>query len=366
MISIQSIKIENVRNLLSANLPSLGAINILHGGNGSGKTSVLESIHLLSTARTFRSHKLKPLINTDAESCTVFAEIEHPSLGLTPVGVQRSKKGAGAIKIGGSKVSSAAKLAETLPLQLINAESFELLSAGPSVRRQFLDWGVFHVEHGFLNAWKVAQNCLKQRNTLLRHDRIDRHQLAPWTAQLAEVGEQIDQYRQQYLADFMPIFNDVLPKLLDIEGVGFNYYRGWDKDSTLFSVLEQGIDRDMSIGHTQSGPHRADIRIRYQGSLATDILSRGQQKLVVCAMRLAQGLYLKRKTGRDCVFLVDDLPAELDEDKRARLCEQLEALNTQVFITCVEAKEISGCWSDSAEVKVFHVEQGHISQENNP
>jgi DNA replication and repair protein RecF len=90
------------------------------------------------------------------------------------------------------------------------------------------------------------------------------------------------------------------------------------------------------------------------------MLSRGQQKLVVCALRVAQAQLLLQLSGRKCVFLVDDLPSELDKGHREALCRLLEELETQVFVTCVDYHDLLSCWSDTVELKLFHVEQGTV------
>lgn len=363
---IRRLEIKAVRNLRAASLSDLAQINVLYGANGAGKTSVLESIHLLSSARSFRSHKLKPLINHTADSCVAFAEVDIPGLGYQPVGVERFKSSntSAAIKISGSTVKSASVLADTLPLQVICSDTFKLLEGSPSVRRQFIDWGVFHVEQDFLRAWKVAQRCLKQRNTLLRHDRIDDQQLAVWTAELARAGEEIDQYRKRYFEQFVPVFEKLLGRLSDIEGLKLAYYRGWDKDKTLAEAFEDNRARESEQGHTMSGPHRADLRFRVNGMSAADILSRGQQKLVICALRVAQGFLLSQLNQRSCVYLIDDLPAELDKNHRKALCVLLEELGCQVFVTCVDYQDMLDSWSPGTLIKMFHVEQGNISAVN--
>jgi DNA replication and repair protein RecF len=366
MVIIKRLDITGVRNLRSASLHDLSAINLLYGSNGAGKTSVLESIHLLSSARTFRGHKLKPLINVDMDNCVCFGEIDIPGIGYQPVGVQRfrTKATPSVIKVSGKTVRSASTLAENLPLQTINSDTFQLLDGSPAVRRQFLDWGVFHVEHRFHSVWMGLQRCLKQRNSLLRHGRIDDSQLPIWTQEFVSLAEQLDQFRLAYFDALLPLFEETLGKLIDIKGLEVSYQRGWDADKSLEEVLLASKLREFEQGYTLSGPHRSDIRFRYQGCNAADVLSRGQQKLVVCALRIAQGYLLSQLTGRGCVYLLDDLPAELDKKHRMALCGLLEKLECQVFITCVDQHDMDDCWSNNASIKMFHVEHGNIKTEN--
>lgn len=360
---IKRLHIKGVRNISAANLEALSTINIFFGENGAGKTSVLEAIHLLSSARSFRSHKISPLIANTADGCVAFGEINVPGIGYQPVGVERFKstKNPGQIRVAGQTVKSASALAENLPLQVICSDTFKILEGSPSVRRQFMDWGVFHVEQQFHEVWKNTQRCLKQRNSLLRHGRIDAQQLATWTAELARSGEQLHQLRKRYFEQFVPVFQRLLARLIDLDDLSLSYYRGWDKERSLLDVLNENGVREQEQGHTLVGPHRADLRLRYRSAAAADMLSRGQQKLVVCALRVAQGYVLAQLTGRTCCFLVDDLPAELDMNHRQSLCKLLEELQCQVFVTCVDHRDMLNCWSPDVGVKLFHVEHGSIS-----
>ncbi len=357
------LSVTGVRNLQPVTLHPSPRINLVHGANASGKTSLLEAIHLLGLARSFRTNKLQPVIQYQQTQCTVFAELLSDQNEKNQIGVQRSADSEFVIRINGQNVRSAAQLAKTLPLQLINPDSFRLLEGAPKQRRQFLDWGVFHVEHSFLPAWQRLQKSLKQRNSLLRRGRIDSLLLAPWELELVQAAEQIDMYRQAYISRLKPVFEQVLGDMLTIDGLTLSYFRGWDKEKPLAAVLAQQFERDCQLGHTQAGPQRADLRVRVNGLNAVDVLSRGQQKLVVSALKIAQGYLLKQQYGpQSCVFLVDDLPSELDAHHRQALCRLLEQLDCQVFITCVELDQLIGLWQHETPTRLFHVEHGHIAQ----
>lgn len=365
-MSLSRISVTGVRNLQPVTIAPSPRINILYGDNGSGKTSFLEAIHLLGMARSFRSTRLNPVISHDLTSCTVFGQVQLDATRASALGVSRDRSGDIRIRIDGQTVRSAAELADALPLQLINPDSFRLLEGAPKLRRQFLDWGVFHVERRFLNAWQRLQQALRQRNSWLRHGTLDGASEAAWNRELCAASDEIDGYRRAYIQCLKPVFEHALSALLDLDSFQLSYYRGWDKDRNLSDVLAASADRDRAMGHTQAGPQRADLRLRVAGHNAAEILSRGQQKLVVCALRIAQGhLVSEQKRGR-CVYLVDDLPSELDEFHRLSLCRLLEQLDCQVFITCVDSRLMREGWRDDTPVSMFHVEQGTISPSTDP
>ncbi|CAD5107087.1 DNA replication/repair protein RecF [Zestomonas carbonaria] len=360
-MSLSRVTVTAVRNLHAVTLSPSPRINILHGANGSGKTSLLEAIHLLGLARSFRSLRLQPVIQYEQAACTVFGQVEIPEGGRCNLGVSRDRQGEFLIRIDGQNARSAAQLAEVLPLQLINPDSFRLLEGAPKIRRQFLDWGVFHVEPRFLSAWQRLQKALRQRNSWLRHGTLDTASQAAWDRELCLASDEIDAYRRAYIQALKPVFESTLRELVELDGLTLSYYRGWDKDRELSEVLSSSLGRDQQLGHTQAGPQRADLRLRLGANNAADILSRGQQKLVVCALRIAQGHLVGQAKRGQCIYLVDDLPSELDEQHRRALCRLLEELNCQVFITCVDHELLRDGWRADTPVAMFHVEHGRIT-----
>ena len=361
-MSLTRVTVTAVRNLHPVTLLPSPRINILYGDNGSGKTSLLEAVHLLGLARSFRSTRLQPVIQHESPNCTVFGEVQLAGGGISQLGVARDRQGDLQIRVDGQNARSAAQLADLLPLQLINPDSFRLLEGAPKIRRQFLDWGVFHVEPRFLGAWQRLQKALRQRNSWLRHGTLDGALQAVWDRELCAASDEIDQYRRAYIQALKPAFEQVLADLLQLDGLTLSYYRGWDKDRDLLGVLHSTLMRDQQLGHTQAGPQRADLRLRLAGHNAAEILSRGQQKLVVCALRIAQGRLVNESKRGQCIYLVDDLPSELDEQHRRALCRLLEDLHCQVFITCVDHEFMREGWQMDTPVSMFHVEHGRITQ----
>lgn len=359
-MSLVRLNVSGLRNLQAVQLAPSPGINLLHGDNGSGKTSVLEAIHLLGLARSFRSSRLTPVIQHGAEQALVFGEVRLADGRPASLGIARQRSGDSQIRIDGQNARSAAQLAELLPLQLINPDSFRLLEGAPKVRRQFLDWGVFHVEPRFLDAWQRLQAALRQRNSWLRHGRIDAAAQAAWDRELTLASEAIDAYRRAYIQALKPVFERTLAQLVELPELTLSYYRGWDRERDLAEVLAAALLRDQQLGHTQAGPQRADLRLRIGSHNAADILSRGQQKLVVCALRIAQGHLVNQAKHGQCVYLVDDLPSELDEQHRHALCRLLEDLDCQVFVTGVDGETLKDGWRTDTPVAMFHVEHGRI------
>lgn len=363
-MTLKRLLIQNLRNLEGVDIAPSLQVNLIYGENGSGKTSILEAINLLALGRSFRSHKHKPLINHRQQSFTVFGRVHGDDGSEVPIGISRHLDGDASFKANGVLVPSAADLAAYLPVQVINSDTFLLLEGSPKVRRQFIDWLVFHVEPNFFPAWKAIQRCLKHRNSLLRRDRIDAFELATWDNELVGLTDLIHGFRTQCMAQFQGTFTELLKEFISIDGIALNYYRGWDKDKPYADVLSSSFERDKRQGFTHLGSHRADLKITVNGLDAAEVLSRGQQKLLVCALKIAQGYVFTRITGRKSIYLVDDLPAELDEKHRGLLVHWLDTMGTQVFITGVEAETLASSWHDKTKItpKMFHVEQGRVTE----
>jgi len=364
-VSLTHLQINRVRNLKQVKLQDLARVNVFFGRNGSGKTSVLEAIHLLGMARSFRGNSVKSLITHGEASCVVFG-VAHSSgvsdAGVS-LGVQRGIAGEALIKVSGSPVKSVARLVEYLPLQVINADSFELLTGSPGARRRYLDWGVFHVEHRFLEQWQRFQRCIKQRNKLLRHGKMREQELAVWTRDLASAGAAVGDYRQAYFKQLLPRFREIVAQLVPalVDGLELRYHQGWDRQSSYDKALESSAQADIEQGYTHVGPQRADIRVLINGRLAAETLSRGQQKLVVCGLKLAQGQLMSEQGKGCCTYLVDDLPSELDLEHSRQVSQLLASMEAQVFITCVDQADIAAVWpEDAAEIAMFHVEHGTV------
>lgn len=361
-MALLRLEIVDFRNLGSAKIdPVAEGFNFFHGFNGSGKTSLLEAIHYLGRARSFRSSSVNHIINKAAEKFSIFAQIQTKSQQIVPVGVERQRDGSMRVRISGQDSASPAELLELTPSLLINSTCFGLLDAGPIFRRKYIDWGAFYLTPDFFPAWKIYERVLKQRNAALR-ERRPKKEVEVWSVELIRCAAVLDGLRRDFIAQLIPFLQLVLSELIEIPGLKLAYYPGWDDSLTYQEAMAQAGDKDMYAGYTQLGPHRADFKISVNETPAKDILSRGQQKLFICAMIVAKGAMLHKCTDRKPIYLIDDLPSELDSKSRSHLMELLARQKAQVFVTMVERRELS--YSCQVPMKMFHVEHGSVREEN--
>ncbi|WP_237059827.1 DNA replication/repair protein RecF [Microbulbifer sediminum] len=360
-MTLRRLVLTNFRNIGYADLDLGPSVNLFCGMNGSGKTSLLEAVHMLSSGRSFRTRQHQSVIREGCDGLTVFGQLQEASA----LGIERIRSGGGRIRINQENAASSSQLAALLPLQVINSESFAALDGGPGVRRRLLDWTVFHVEHSYIQAWKAYQIALKQRNALLRRGKIKAEDIAIWEQRLASAGNTVDSFRAATLEPLRAAFFGLLEDMPDspLRRVEFSYRRGWRKDADLLEALAASREVDVAQGHTRIGPQRADLRFSVGGEPAHQILSRGQQKMLVCALRAAMAAVV-RKRGDKPVFLVDDLPSELDPENQVQFAHWVSRVAGQVLVTGIEPEVTSRPWRQLAHPwntpTMFHVEHGTI------
>jgi DNA replication and repair protein RecF len=220
------------------------------------------------------------------------------------------------------------------------------------------------VEHVYRGLLKDFRRVLKQRNSLLRCDRIDAELLKVWDIEFVGLSEQIDFLRKEYLVKLVDIIQWVISETTELKGFEFKYYPGWDAARKLSDVLLSDQQRDLHTKATSHGPQRSDLRVSYNDRPASEVLSRGQIKIIVTAMQVAQGYLYNKITGQQCLYLLDDLPSELDFFHRKKVGNLLLSLGAQTFVTGVIKKDLVDSWPDGdTNISMFHVEQGRIIQE---
>jgi|SRR5579862_4103687 len=362
-MAITLFRIKDFRNLSEVELvPCSRGLNIVYGDNGSGKTSLLESIYYLSLGRSFRTSLVSSLIRHSSEKFSLFAQLLNDAERHIPIGMERNLSGVLHLRCEEKEATTITELTALLPIRIINCYSYQLLESGPAFRRKYLDWGLFYQTNQFLPCWRAYERALKQRNVILRNRR-PKKELDVWTMELVKYGEELTKFRRDYVQTLSPFVIEMAKELLSLSHLEINYRVGWDETMDLTSALAHSYDYELRSGRTQWGPHRSDLDISINGLAAKHFLSRGQQKLLICAMILAQGLLLSRDMNKKLIYLVDDLPSELDWQSKRKLISLLSRQQTQVFITAIESKSIYELMSDESElpIKVFHVKHGNVT-----
>ncbi len=359
-MAINRLRINNLRNIESVDITLSPKINVFYGNNGSGKTSVLEAIYLLARARSFRTKKQKSIITKNKDSFQLFCTIVNSNahyeqkIGLEFVNNKIR------IHLSGQPLKKSSDLTKSLPLLLITPDSKNLLFQGPSLRRKFLDWGVFHVEHSFLEHSVKYQKALKQRNSLLKQKVNEKQLYNFWNQELKQHALKIHSLREEYVGHFFERLIFYLNELVNLNPISIEYLAGWPTELEYNFMLDKTYNKDIKFGFTEKGPHRSDLLFKVDGQLVQEKLSGGQLKLFTCALYLAQCSLFSRKSNHSNIILIDDLPAELDEQHRHTLLNSLYSLGTQIFVTTTHPEMLE--LKQFEDTKLFHVKHGKVRE----
>lgn len=328
-MALRRLQVSDFRCVQSADLVFDPRFTLISGVNASGKTSLLEAIYVLSRGRSFRTRRLDNLIRTSCPHFVVFgtADILERQISL---GIEGSTEGTKA-RMSGAPVSTLAAMAAVLPVQIIDPEVHRLIEEGPSRRRRFLDWGVFHVEHSFLGQWQLYQQALKQRNGALK-SRQPRRLVEAWDTELLRWGRVVDEARSRYAAELGAVAATIAESLLGQE-LQLNYRSGWPRDQTFAEALVNSWSRDLELGVTTVGPQRADLTLRLNGASVKDRISRGQQKLLAASLLMAQIALFPFESEVRPTLLLDDPAAELDSARLVGLLQEVNRSSVQLIVT---------------------------------
>jgi DNA replication and repair protein RecF len=418
VLSLADLTVDDLRCIEHAELQLHPGHNLIWGGNGSGKTSLLEAMFLLGRGRSFRTRNSERLIRHGRDRLVVFgrtgggddphdwvrsgpdmegrfdrgapqrADLSDPAgLGLGVSGAQSrgaqpgGNPGGPAASEGPRGTLRTPSLPQALGVQVSRTDGTVARISGTTARSlteltqafpvQVIDPGVHKlVEEGGHRRrrwmdWAVFHVEHQFGDWWLRYTRILKQrnaalrtqpaQVSVWDAELARVGELIAESRRRFVESLLPYWRESVLALSGLEPE-LHYFKGWAQDVSLAEALVASRARDESKRLTHPGPHRADVIVRMSGRPAREVLSRGQQKLVAVAMTLAQLNLLQEATQTTPTLLLDDPAAELDGDHLRRFIEQVMRLRSQLVLTSLHSEShLFGTPN-----RMFHVEQGRV------
>ena len=327
-MSLSKIHLNNFRSFKSSSF-NLGKNNLILGKNGAGKSSLLEAIFFILSKKSFRTSSLNAMVNFESSFFKVDAILNEEKFSFT-------KDLSSSIKsIEGNSQNN------FLPL-ILNNFSLNLLEAPKENRRSFIDYLMFHVEHDYKIIHLKFKKALAQRNRALK--KSSSSELKSWTKVFIDLSQKLTKMKLEFIDSFLksfPTFVDTspIPKALQekFKSISISYDKGW-KDN-LLEELRGSFVKDQARGFTSLGPQTSDLRVKINNQDSGNILSRGEQKLLILLIYLFFTKAYNDLRPNKTIFLLDDLPSELDEKNLDLALNLLQSADCQLFITSLENLE---------------------------
>jgi len=354
MAIIEKLHILRFRNLDNQYLEPNTNFNLFIGGNGQGKTNLIEALYYLGHNRSFKSKNIKDVVPFKKEFLQIDSVVDGVRVLL------KKSKNKNTILFNQQKVSSNSKLTHLIPTQIISPDRGFVVGGAPKLKRSYLDWGVFHINPNILKAYKSYNKALKNINTLLTNNNTK--QLDHWLVQIAKLSVEISSARVDYIEKLKKTPSTPLKGLIKQDSkFDFHLQSGWTRDTnhldqeSIYKYLIKNISSFARIKHLNYGPHKTTIDY-YLNNQNEQHLSRGQQKKLSIFYWIMQVLMLVELNIKPIV-LIDDISSELDQEKIDSILDFLFNLEVQIFVTDIGNK-LPSVYKKKATI--YHIEKGLI------
>jgi DNA replication and repair protein RecF len=332
-MKLRRLTVRNFRNLVPAEIAFHDQTNILVGRNGQGKTNLLEAIYFLATTKSFRTPHVGSLFRFDEPNVFVTGAVSRSGIDKTlSVGIDGAESRRRVLMINEERVTLSSYV-QAMSVFAYSAARLEILRGAPEERRRFLDRGIASVNPAYLEQLTRYTRVLKQRNALLHAiaaGEASPSALDPWDDEFAAAALIVTQARASYTVQLADTFAAIVAThsyhVNDLEIM----YRPSIPDPP--RTRRHEIRAQASL----AGPQRDTVEFLTGGRPAAEVLSGGEQKMVVLFLKFAKVELSRSRHEEAPVFLLDDVDAELDLDVLQQLLTKLPAL-TQLFAT--SAKE---------------------------
>ena len=339
---LQRLHLKNFRLFQDKTLKFSDGINLILGENGSGKTTVLESLNILLTGNSFRAQETKECIHSDKEFYNVSAKGIFKGKDLSLVVKNNlnkrlfSKRTLGELSV---------KKGDLYFLQVVLAKNLKMIDGEPEIRREFFNDLMFHVKPELKKLHNAYQKALKQRNRALKK-RLSTTEVSLWSKKLSALGLELS--LEQY--NFFKIFKEHTLESMEknVSNGSFNYLeklsltfsKGWERSKKLEESLFESLERDKALGYTSKGPHRMDYTFTVNNKKASSNLSRGQLKILILLVFLSSIKLLKDLIDTEILLMIDDLGSELDLNNLTSIVMKILESENQIILTGIEGEEM--------------------------
>ena len=351
---IEKIKLNNFRNYEQLELDLNKDINIIYGNNAQGKTNILEAIFLSSFGKSFRTNKEKEMIRFNEQSCLVEIFYQKKDRdGKVKIEIGNKKQ----ISLNGIKLKKLSELLGNIDIVIFTPDDINILKDGPASRRRFLDMMIGQLRPNYVYNLNMYLKTIEQRNNYLRQIREENkpeEMLEIWDENLAEYGEKIYIYRNEFINKILNKINNIHKNITDAkEEIRIEYLSNCDNKENYLKLLKERRKLDIIKGYTTKGIHRDDFVIYINDKEVSTYGSQGQNRTAVLSLKLSELQVVYDEIGEYPILLLDDFMSELDEVRRKNFLNNIK--NTQVILTGTDKIELS-----DVEYSIFNIKEGKI------
>ena len=350
---ISRLSIENLRLIEKLEIEPTPRLNIIYGKNGEGKTSILEAIYLLVRNRSFRKTKTINLIRHQQLALNIQAMLNNDSGQQQTISLTKSNKGSNLI-LNYKRQNRLLDVAFSIPIGIIRPNIHKLIEDNPIQRRKLMDWGVFHVEQQYAITIKDYNHIVNQRNQSLKDNK---KLFEIWDNQLIYISNQITKRRQENIEQLEKYINQYQKELFPKYSISIEYQKGWQKEMSYSESLKYNLKKDIQLGYTSCGPHRADMILKANGKPIKEIFSSGEIKLLGALLVISNLINIKGLTLERPILLCDDLDSEIDNINLQKIIDIIDNQSFQTFMTTIHEKSST---NKKYGLSMFHVEHGLI------
>ena len=351
---INKIKLLNFRNYEEQELELNKNINIFYGDNAQGKTNIIESIFLCSIGKSYRTNKDRELINFNKDSSSAFVEYQKSDRSGSVKIDLGSKKN---IFVNGVKIKKLSELLGNLNIVIFTPDDILILKEGPDKRRRFLDVMISQLRPNYVHFLNLYKQTLEQRNNYLKQIRDynkPEEMLEIWDIKLAEYGEKIFLYRNEFIEKLKTKISKVHSEITENgEDISIEYISDCVTKNNFLELLNKRRKLDIIKGFTTRGVHRDDFNIYINNDLVNVYGSQGQNRTAILSLKISEMQVIYDEIGEYPILLLDDFMSELDSKRRKNFLDNIQ--NMQVIITCTDKiRDLN------RDYKLFNVKKGKI------